>query len=82
MADTAESRENHLNDWYLQQQFLEDFHPPAAQHLYQSDPTVLADLDILLWVQGGATLEGPPPENTRPRMVGPLSGVWADLLEN
>lgn len=62
-----------------QRAFLRDFDPPPAEHLYHPDVTWSWDLDALHWVRGGATLEGEPPPGARPKQVGPLSGVWADL---
>ena len=60
--------------------FLETFHPAPAQVLYDPDPNWSWDLDALVWVRGGARLGGTPPEGSRPAQVGPLSGVWADVV--
>jgi hypothetical protein len=60
--------------------FLEAFHPAPARVLYHPDPQWSWDLDALVWVRGGARLGGTPPEGSRPAQVGPLSGVWADVV--
>lgn len=61
-----------------QQEFLAWFDPEPAASLYFSGPSVY-ELDVLVWLRGGATLEGRAPPGRRPVQVGPLSGVWADL---
>lgn len=73
-------RASHRLMWAKQQDFLRDFTPPAATHLYHPDPAWAWDLDAIYWVRGGATLEGVPPAGTVPVQVGPLSGVWADTV--
>ena len=60
--------------------FLHTFDPAPARVLYHPDPSWSWDLDALVWVRGGARLGGVPPEGSRPAQVGPLSGVWADVV--
>jgi hypothetical protein len=65
--------------WAKQQDFLREFKPAPATHLYHPDAAWAWDLDAIYWVRGGASLEGVPPAGTVPVQVGPLSGVWADV---
>lgn len=77
--DFEQARMKLRDEFMSQRAFLRAFQPPVARHLYHPDPNWSWDLDALYWVQGGASLEGPPPEGMEPVQLGPRSGVWADL---